>query len=182
MIRLFVALGLPDSARRALCGLGNGVPGAKWVRPENLHITLRFVGNIDENIADDVAMALEGIDAGSAEIAFDGLSWFGTRSRPSAIVAKVRKTDCLLHLQRKIESAVVRAGLPPEDRKFMPHVTLARVKGTGVDAANAYCAQHAGASFPGFDATEFTLYSSFLSQSGAIYTPEVEYPLREYAY
>lgn len=181
MIRLFVALGLPSSARLALSSLGNGVPGARWVSPENYHITLRFVGNVDRHVAEDVHETLERIDTGSVDIAFDGLTWFGTRKKPSSIVAKVRKTDSLLHLQKKVESAVVRAGLAPEDRKFMPHVTLARLKGTPVEAADFYCAERASFQAPGFEADQFTLYSSFLSQSGAIYTPEAEYPLRQWA-
>ena len=73
----------------------------------------------------------------------------------------------------------MRAGLEPEDRKYMPHVTLARLKGSYIEAVDRYCAERSYLTVPAFPVHEFTLYSSFLSQSGAIYTPEAEYPLRE---
>lgn len=181
MIRLFVALSLPPPAVSALAGLGNGVPGARWVPAENYHVTLRFIGNVEGHVADDVCETLERIDAGTVDIDFDGLTWFGTKKKPTSIVARVAKNEGLLHLQRKVESAVVRSGLPPEDRKFMPHVTLARLKGANPDAVDRYCAERSLVSIPSYTAESFVLYSSFLSQSGAIYTPEVEFPLRAYA-
>lgn len=179
MIRLFVALPLPLSVRETLSRLGNGVPGARWLPPENYHLTLRFVGNVDEHVADDVHDALLRVQADAFDVNLKGVSWFGSKKKASAIVACAEKSEGLLHLQRKIESACVRVGLEPEDRKFMPHVTLARLKGANVDAVERYCAERSWLNIPAFPAEEFILYSSFLSQSGAIYTPEADYPLRE---
>jgi len=179
MIRLFVALPLPLSVRDTLSQLGNGVPGARWLPPENYHITLRFVGNVDEHVADDVHDALLRIQADAFDVKLKGVSWFGTKKKASAIVACAEKSDGLIHLQRKIESACVRVGLEPEERKFMPHVTLARLKGAHVESVERYCAERAWLNIPAFPVEEFVLYSSFLSQSGAIYTPEADYPLRE---
>jgi len=179
MIRLFVALGLPPSVRSTLSILGNGVPGARWVPPQNYHLTLRFVGNVDGHVAEDVHDALSRIETDGFDVALKGISWFGTKKKATSIVACAEKSDGLLHLQRKIESACVRAGLEPEDRKYMPHVTLARLKGSNIEAVDRYCAERSYLSVPAFPVNEFTLYSSFLSQSGAIYTAEAEYPLRE---
>ncbi len=180
MIRLFVALGLPDDVRHALSNLGNGVPGARWSQAQNYHLTLRFVGNVDGHVADDVHDALSGIQADGFDLRLKGLSWFGTQKRPSAIVACAEKTPALLHLHQKVESAVARAGLGPDDRKFMPHVTLARLKGATVPSVQRYCAERADFQTQPFFVDRFTLYSSFLSQSGAIYTPEADYPLRDF--
>ena len=179
MIRLFVALDVPPSVRDTLSRLGNGVPGARWVPPENYHLTLRFIGNVDEHVADDVHDALSRIEAGGFDVSLKGVTWFGTRKKATAIVAGADKCDGLLHLQRKIESACVRAGLEPEDRKYMPHITLARLKGASLDAVDRYCASRSLFGLPPFPVESFTLYSSFLSQSGAIYTPEADYRLRE---
>ena len=179
MIRLFVALSVPPSVRDTLSRLGNGVPGARWVPPENYHLTLRFIGHVDRYVAEDVHDALSRVEADGFDIGLKGVTWFGSKRKASAIVACAEKSDTLLHLQRKIESACVRVGLEPEDRKFMPHITLARLKGANVDMVDRYCAERSYLTVPSFAVNEFTLYSSFLSQSGAIYTPEADYPLRE---
>lgn len=178
MIRLFIALPIPTEIRYELSRLACGIPGARWVAPENYHLTLRFVGNVDTVIAEDVDNALLRIDAEGVAVDLDSIGWFGTKKRPTTIVAKAVKTPELLHLQRKIESAMVRIGFGADERKFMPHVTLARLKGTSMLDVEQYCASNAGVVLPSFMAHDITLYSSFLSQSGAIYTPEADYPLR----
>lgn len=178
MIRLFIALPIPAEIRNELSRLACGIPGARWVAPENYHLTLRFVGNVDTDIAEDVDNALLRIDAEGVTVDLDSIGWFGTKKRPTTIVAKAVKSPELLHLQRKIESAMVRIGLGPDERKFMPHITLARLKGTTMMDVEQYCASNAGVAQSSFMAHDVTLYSSFLSQSGAIYTPEADYPLR----
>ena len=125
MIRLFIALPIPADIRLELSRLACGLPGARWVAPENYHLTLRFVGNVDSDIAEDVDNALLRIDAEGLTVDLDGIGWFGTKKKPTTIVARASKTPELLHLQRKVESAMIRIGLGPDDRKFMPHVTLA---------------------------------------------------------
>lgn len=178
MIRLFVALPIPAEIRSKLSRLACGLPGARWVSPENYHLTLRFVGNVDTDIAEDVDNALLRIDAEGLTVDLDSIGWFGTKKKPTTIVAKAAKTPELLHLQRKIESAMVRIGLGPDERKFMPHITLGRLKGASMMDVERYCAANAGVVLPSFMIHDFKLYSSFLSQSGAIYTPEADYPLR----
>lgn len=178
MIRLFVALSLPEDIADGLSRLGNGVPGARWVPPENYHLTLRFVGNVDEDVAEDVHDALTGVFADGFDLRLNGLTWFGAKRKPSAIIACAEKTPELLHLQKKVENAVARTGLGPDARKFMPHITLARLKGASAENVDRYCAERADYQSRPFTVDQFTLYSSFLSHSGAIYTPEADYPLR----
>lgn len=181
MIRLFVALPIPDDVRESLRIVSNGLPGARWVPPENLHLTLRFIGEIDHALAHDVHDALLRIDAPEFEIALEGFDWFGSKARPATLYARVAKSDPLIHLQRKVESAVVRAGLKPESRKFCPHVTVARLKSTNVPSVERYVRERHAPGPHRFDVDRFVLYSSFLSHTGSIYEAEAEYPLRQVA-
>ena len=163
MLRLFVAIPLPETLRRSLAMLGGGIPGAGWVDADNLHLTLRFVGEIDEGTAQDV-------DAGMGQ--------FGEGERARLLHAAVVRTPELVHLQERVEAAVVRAGCPHERRKFAPHVTLARLKGAAMPRVQAFIAAHALFRPPPFVADRIVLYSSHLGRSGPIYRAEADYPLR----
>lgn len=178
MIRLFVALPVPDDLREVLTGFQNGLPGARWTEPDNFHLTLRFIGEVDYGMADDLAHLLMKIDAPCVDVTLDGFDWFGNKRKPAVLFARAQKTDGLLHLQRKVESAAVRCGLKPESRKYHPHVTLARLKTTSVAEVEKYIGERR---LPGplhFTAERFVLYSSFLARTGSIHTEEASYPLR----
>ena len=177
MPRLFVALPLPEDVRRRLGLLAGGVPGARWVDPEKLHLTLRFIGEVDGGWAEDIISALAGVSAKPFELTLAGVGHWGTKERANALWAGVEKNPGLTHLQSKIESALVRLGLEPEGRKFAPHVTLARLSGSPDSRVAKFIADHNLFRLPPFPVTAFTLFSSFLSRGGAIYTPEVEYAL-----
>ena len=144
---------------------------------QNFHLTLRFIGSVEHGQADDIDVALSRIDAPGFAINLEGLDWFGTRSRVSTVVVRAERCEPLMHLQRKIESALVRSGLAREDRKFSPHVTLARMRNGRPAEAQAYCDERAMFKTGPIDVDRFVLYSSFLSQSGAIHQPEREYLL-----
>ncbi len=104
--------------------------GARWLEPEDYHVTLRFVGDVDARAAHDIAETLEEIRRPAAPVRFDGLSWFGG-DKPRALVARIKPEPALMELQAEQERRLRRVGLPPETRKFMPHVTLARLRGVG---------------------------------------------------
>ena len=182
MIRLFVALPIPDHIWDALTGLQNGLPGARWTDPDNFHLTLRFIGEIDYGAAEDLAHDLMRIDAPAFDVTLDQLNWFGNKRRPSALIAQARKDEGLMHLQRKVESAAVRCGFKPESRKFLPHVTLARLKTTSIQEAERFVAERRLPLDRNFEADRFVLYSSFLAHTGSIYTEEADYYLRWAAY
>src|SRR5262249_48243085 len=114
MIRLFVALEIPESVRTRMALLQGGVPGARWANDDQMHLTLRFIGEVDENIAHDIDDALAGIRAPAFKLEFAGVGEFGGKN-PRALWAGVRANDALMHLQKKVETALQRLGLPAEE-------------------------------------------------------------------
>ncbi len=175
MIRLFAAFPLPEDLRLRLTGLRGQLPGARWVPPENMHITLRFVGEVDTNVAEDVHAELERVSLSPPDIRLHGVGLFESRGRVRSLWAGVERSDALSHFQSRIEIACQRAGLAPETRRYHPHVTLARCRDTSVARVGPFLEEHAGFSAPPFRPDGFVLYSSTLGRSGPIYVPEVEY-------
>ena len=175
-MRLFVAIALPDSLRSQLSGLCSGLPGARWVPPENLHLTLRFIGEVEGHDAEDIDAALSGIRLPRFPLTLSGVGDFGGERLRSVWVG-IEPNDMLDRLQAKVEQAVQRAGQPPEKRKFKPHVTLARFKSHPGARLESYFVQRSLFRAPAFEVTEFPLFSSYLTHEGAIYAPEAVYPL-----
>ena len=129
MPRLFTALEIPAETGRSLAMLRGGLPGARWIDPEHYHLTLRFIGNIDDLLAREIAFMLGNVRRLSFELRLDGLTSFGGR-RPRAVVAKAAPTQQLYELQAEHERLMQRVGLEPEGRKYTPHVTLAPMPNT----------------------------------------------------
>ena len=175
-MRLFVALALPDEVTSSLALIQSGVPGARWSNRDQLHLTLRFIGEVDGHVATAVDDALSAVRAPRFRLTIRSVGQFGGRS-PGAIWAGVEQSPKLAHLQRKIESALQRAGLRAESRKFTPHITLARLKGAPSAKVISYLADHALFSAPPIDVRGFILYSSVTTPSGSLYRAEKAYPL-----
>lgn len=177
MIRLFVALELPEAIRHRLHALGGGVPGARWVEPANLHLTLRFIGEVEESWLEMIDEALAGIAMPPFDLVLDGIGQFGTASRPRVLWVGVARSDPLVHLHQKIESALVRVGLMPEERKFAPHVTLARLKDSPPERVGRFIQERSPFRTEPIPVRHFTLFASHLTRTGPIYSPLQEYPL-----
>ncbi len=177
MIRLFVAIPLPGTIRTQLSMLQSGLQGARWIKPENIHLTLRFIGDVPNDIAGDIDLALAGIGAPGFTLQLDGIGNFARGKHPHALWVGVAKSEPLARLQSKIESALVRAGLEPESRKFSPHVTIARLKDIRKGRVEDWATAHGAFRSAPFPVERFVLFSSFLSSSGAIYVEEARYPL-----
>ena len=177
MIRLFVALDLPETISSRLAGLQQPLPRSRWVPPENMHITLRFIGEVSRSAADDVADMLSRISMPAFELTIADIGHFGTRGRVRALWAGVGKSPKLMRLQGKVEMACQRAGLAPEGRKFHPHITLARCRDIREDQAQAVLGLYDGFTGGTVRADAFVLYSSRLGHAGPVYTPEARYPL-----
>ena len=178
-MRLFVALPVPDPVAQRLMLMQGGVPGARWQSREQLHLTLRFIGEVDGLDARAIEDALAGIDAPAFDLQLHGVGQFGNK-QPHALWAAARKNELLDHLQRKVDTAIRRVGQPQDAHKFMPHVTLARLGHPDLDKLREWLVAHALATSDEFRVDAFCLYSSKLTSDGSVYRVEQEYPLRGY--
>jgi 2'-5' RNA ligase len=177
MHRLFIAIRPPAQIRKALLGLTEGVRGARWQDDEQLHLTVRFIGEVDGPVAEDVAAALGSVQHQPFSIALHGVGQFGSRGRANALWAGIRPHDVITRLHHKVDQALVRLGLEPDRRAYLPHITLARF-GRDSGDLDTYLVRHAGLSSDPFDVTDFELFESRLGHEGASYTIVERYPLR----
>jgi len=173
MLRLFVGIALPPEIKLRLSLLCAGVPGARWVDPGNYHLTLRFIGEVDEGLASDIDEALARIHAPRFDVALAGVGHFGDRM----LWVGVDKSPPLVHLRDKVESALVRLGLEPETRRYAPHVTLARLRNVGEAKLRAFITEHALFRAEPFRVEHFSLVASYLTKSGSIYEDQADYAL-----
>jgi 2'-5' RNA ligase len=178
-LRLFAALRPPPAIREQLFDLMDGVPGARWQDDEQLHLTLRFIGAVERPQAEDLAAALAGVHAPAPHVRLAGTGRFARRGHTDTLWAGVAPHDALAALHRKVDAACVRAGLPPERRAFLPHVTVARLsRGTGSPGAvEGWLADTAGLSSAPFPLPHLILYESHLGRDGAAYEPVMRWPL-----
>ncbi len=176
-MRLFVALDLPHALRQSLADLAVGLAGARWLPPENYHITLRFVGEVPAHKAEEIDLALATLRGRAFSLSLAGVGTLEKGGRVTALRAGVERNPALEHLQNKIETALQRAGLPTERRRFAPHVTLARLDNAAEGKRAAWIQAHNLFRSQPVTVGHFTLFSSRLGKEQSVYTPEVEYPL-----
>ncbi|MEO7240380.1 MAG: RNA 2',3'-cyclic phosphodiesterase [Sphingomicrobium sp.] len=178
MHRLFVAIRPPASIRDLLIDAMDDGPGLGWVSDDNLHLTLRFIGEVERPLADDLAAALGRIRCAPFALSVAGIGRFDRRSG-GALWAGVEPRAPVAALAAKIERACVTAGLAPERRAFHPHITLARWRRTAGLAADAAAARNRALASPAFTVDRFTLFESHLSRHGAHYEAVASYRLNE---
>ena len=178
MHRLFVALRPPEAIRDALIDTMENVDGARWQFDEQLHLTLRFAGEVDARTADDLANALSQVSVEPFALSIRGVGTFETKGRVTSLWAGVAPCETLAVLHRRVERACQRAGLEPVTRKFVPHVTIARVN-SSTGPIEGWLAQHARLSLPTWQVGAFHLYESRLDVGGAHYEPVVVFPLTD---
>jgi 2'-5' RNA ligase len=177
MLRLFVGIGFPPELKLRLSLLCSGVPGAKWVDPGNLHLTLRFIGEVPEDFAADVDDALSRLSARRFTLQIAGTGVFGAGDKPRSLWAGVERTPELAGLRHKIEQALIRVGLPPEPRKFAPHVTLARLRDPPLDKLRDFLVARAQFRAEPLQVERFSLIASFQTKAGSVYEDQADYPL-----
>lgn len=175
MIRLFTALEISDEAAERLARLQRGLEGARWIERPDFHITLRFMGDVPEDVADDIDEALAEIPMTPFEVELEGLGEFGGK-RPHTLYAGVKPSEPLKILQGRHESAMRRVGLKPETRNFTPHVTIARLGRVETGAAYNFIRANSPFAAPSFTVEQFTLFSAKGSTGGGPYVPEKRYP------
>jgi len=178
MPRLFTALEIPPHVAQSLAMMRGGLPGARWIDPENYHLTLRFIGDIDDALAHEIALLLGRGRRMAFELRLDGLSSFGGR-KPRALVAVATPIAPLMELQAEHERLLQRLGLEPEGRKYTPHVTLARLRDSSSHQVAEYLSARGHYRSAPFEVSRFVLYSSRASVGGGPYVVEADYPLGE---
>jgi RNA 2',3'-cyclic 3'-phosphodiesterase len=176
MHRLFVAIRPPASVRALLLGAMGGVSGARWQSEDQLHLTLRFIGEVDRHRAGDIHAALGAVHHAPFEIALNRIGAFERRGQAEAVWAGVTPQEPLKALHNKVDAALTRVGVPPDQRAFLPHVTLARLKRSSGPVGNLL--EHSGGlTSPPFAVDHFALFESTLTPEGAVYTIVERYSL-----
>ncbi|GLQ07963.1 RNA 2',3'-cyclic phosphodiesterase [Sneathiella chinensis] len=176
-MRLFVALGLSDTVKQQVAALKRGVPEARWIPEDNDHVTLAFIGEVDSPRMMDIGLALGRIHHPAFELSIEGVGVFGSTRHPRVLWAGVKKNDSLSRLNRKIIKAVEEAGIKLEERSYRPHITLARVHNSPYERVRRFLTDQALFRIPPFQVDHFSLYSSHLAHTGAIYHEEMTFDL-----
>ncbi|MEO5772715.1 MAG: RNA 2',3'-cyclic phosphodiesterase [Sphingomicrobium sp.] len=180
MHRLFVAIRPPDFVRDLLVDAMADSPDLRWVPDDNIHLTLRFIGEVERPLAEDVAAALATLRSPAFHLRISGVGQFARRSG-GALWAAVEPRDSVAALAAKVERACVTAGLPAERRAFHSHITLARWNGRATPAVEAFLTRNRALASEPFAVKAFTLFESRLSRHGAHYEPVAEYALTAFA-
>ncbi len=178
MPRLFTGIEIPSDVAFELSMMRGGVRGARWIEPEAYHITLRFIGDISDRLARDVAHALEAVKAPSFDLRLKGIGAFGSK-KPRVIFAGLAECPELMRLQAAHERLLQRLGLAAEGRKYSPHVTLARMGASDAASVQAYIAAHSFYRSRPIEVSRFVLFSSRPSRGGGPYAVEESYRLGE---
>lgn len=174
--RLFVALRPPHPVRAALIAAMHGISGVRWQDDDQLHLTLRFIGEVDRHRAEDIAAALGALHASAVTARIAGVDLFEHQERPHMIWAGVEPHEPIAALHRKVDQLLARVGIAPETRAFVPHITLARLnRGSGPVAP--FLALHSDLSSPPFSFGHVTLYESEMGHGGSRYHAVARYPL-----
>jgi 2'-5' RNA ligase len=175
--RLFVAIDLPPVIREHLAALCCGLPNARWIAPEQLHLTLTFIGEVSGVAFLDIREALAEVTGVRLTLQLQGVGFFPPRGQPRIVWAGVEKNEPLQVLQRKITTRLFQLGLEPDNRKFTPHITLARLQQTPSAKVGQYLINNGLFRSVPFPVEYFSLYSSILGRKGATHLVEQTYPL-----
>ncbi len=178
MPRLFVALDLPDDIKETLGPLMDGLDDVSWMTDDQLHLTLRFIGELDNGQPNEVADALALVPGQPFDLRLKGIGHFPPRGEPRIIWTGVERQPELTALKRRIDRALQQAGIGRDPQKYAPHVTLARLRRPPTQSGLAtYLMRHSLYRSPSFPVSGFKLFSSWLDGHGADYQIEASYDL-----
>lgn len=177
MIRLFIAIDIPENIRREIQGMGRSIANARPVPEDQLHLTLKFIGEIENSRLPDICLALNGITQRQFSLCLRGVGTFPPRGTPRVLWAGVAPAANTVSLRNSIERTLSDIGIPRGKKKYTPHVTLARLRNSPVHQLQQFLAGNALFHSTDFTVENFLLYSSWLSSKGAIHTVEATYPL-----
>ena len=170
-MRLFLAIELPDDLKKMLGRLRADIPGARWVPAEQIHLTLAFLGEVEQETAERLAVELARIHEPAFELTFSGVGCFPNRTRPRVLWIGLEPEPRLEYLAAKVHETVLSCGIPQEERPFSPHITLARLKFPASRETGIFLDQHRKAGLPLLSVREFILSQSQLTTQGAVHTP-----------
>jgi RNA 2',3'-cyclic 3'-phosphodiesterase len=173
MPRLFIAIDIPGEIRDALTRHAGGLPAARWVPADQLHLTLRFIGEVGPQTFEAIKGALSGLRFRAFPLSLRGVGHFPPGKHPRVLWVGVEPSAELARLHQELELALMEIGLAPDERPFSPHLTLARLKESNPATVSGFEARHQGLVFPPFGVREVILYSSVLTNQGAIHSREV---------
>jgi len=177
-MRLFIAIELPAEVKRLLAGMRAAIPGARWVPPEQLHLTLSFLGEVDEATCTLLAEKLTEVAAPGFELHFSASGCFPDRRRPRVLWAGLTESPLLTSLAEQVNKIVRHCGIPVEERRFSPHITLARCRQPAGREVSAFLEQHQLLKLPPVRVQEFILFQSRLTTLGATHIPLRKFPLQ----
>lgn len=177
LVRLFIAIELPDELKVELDRLRDALSGARWVPVGQIHLTLAFLGEVDQATTAELTAQLADIQRDAFMLSLAGIGCFPDLRRPRVLWIGVKAEPKLLRLAESIQQTVLAAGISLEERPFSPHITLARFKLPAARELGAFIDQHGKKTFKSFSVREFTLFQSQLSRDGAVHIPVRNFPL-----
>lgn len=178
MVRLFVAVDLPETVKKSVKDICTGLPDARWVDIRQLHLTLRFIGEVDERLFKSIKACLAEIRENRFPLSLQGVGCFPPKGAPRVLWVGIEKNESLMRLAEKTERVLVeQCGIEPEHRKFSPHITIARFREPSHTKVSDYLSRNSAFRTETFPVDEFYLYSSTLTPAGAIHNREASYAL-----
>ncbi len=178
MIRLFTAIPIPKDIRPMLHRMGCCLPKAKAVPEEQIHLTLRFIGEVESKSFLDIQDTLSAVSGAAFSLGIQGVGHFPPRGKPRVLWAGVQQVEQVAQLKRKVDACLATCGIAPDKRKFSPHITFARLNNTPLKRVTEFLAGNSFLHFQEFDVDRFHLFSSRLLPKGAVHTLEAVYCLR----
>ena len=178
MIRTFIAVPVPPTVRYILHSMGRGIPGSRPVPEDQIHLTLRFIGEVEGSQFKDIKESLAEVNLPTFNMGIQGVGHFPPRGKPKVIWAGVTSEDNLQTLRNRVEKQLAACDIAPENRKFSPHITLARLRESSLKRVGEFLSGNSFLQIDEFPVEEFQLFSSKLTGKGAIHTLEESYPLR----
>lgn len=176
-MRLFIAIAIPDDLKKMIGRLQVDIPGARWVPAEQIHLTLAFLGEVEEAAVEPLNRELARIHLPGFELCFSGTGCFPDRRRPRVLWVGVEPHPHLKTLADRVHEVVLACGIPQEERPFSPHITLARLKFPASRESDAFFDRPETLKLPPFPVREFNLFQSRLTQHGAVHSPIRSFPL-----
>jgi len=172
MSRLFLAIDIPEEIKIALTPFARELPGARWVPADQIHLTLHFIGEVGPQTFADIKSALSGVSFGRFPVTLRGAGHFPPGKYPRVLWVGVERDPALMQLHQELELALIGAGVAPDERRFSPHLTLARLKDSPPAEVGAFEKRHQELVFPPFEVHEVILFSSVLTNQGAVHSRE----------